>query len=517
AEGLDPREEPTEVATAKSAPPPVAAKKSARATSAKMEPQAPAEPRESRTESALASEESSAPASRVVEARAEFRFASDDYASDDYASDDYASDDYASDDYASDDCASDDCVLEPSSKKPRVGEPSVVASAKTMEPRAAKGTPNETKAERSGVETQATEPEPASTTSARDKGCDRTAQRSAKRSEGASAGTALKARFQKLQTSLKGIDGLDKARQYLAPLLAMAISYGKRLSATLQKRLGPTVGTGLGRVLALLRDKTSGLRGRLLARVGRRSRRKTAPPPKDSNVAPRARRRRKAEPKKAKRKKIGRWVLAGVLLVVALGLMAFAFQEPEVASIEERLPLPGEIETDPELGLSATDSIELAPPPSGDSIPSLSAGARPQAPQTLPEGSPYAVSTREEAAPVPSPEPVAVPELPAAPIDATSFGSPSVENGETFRLRMSGPVTGLDGQPLDDGFRVTVVGTLSLDPAGPIARSHSLVEESRILNRGDHAELTIRFAQDRRPAYRVEVRGNGIEIQIGNR
>jgi hypothetical protein len=79
---------------------------------------------------------------------------------------------------------------------------------------------------------------------------------------------------------------------------------------------------------------------------------------------------------------------------------------------------------------------------------------------------------------------------------------------------MSRPVDAIEGTRLTDGFRVRIPGSLSRDRAGPIASTHPHVERSMILNRGDHAELTIRFTEGRTPTYRVVARGSAIEILI---
>ena len=141
-------------------------------------------------------------------------------------------------------------------------------------------------------------------------------------------------------------------------------------------------------------------------------------------------------------------------------------------------------------------------------FPSLRDGAHPQAPQGLPEGSPYAVDVREGGAP-------------AAAATATSegsvFGAPDIENGRSFLIRMSQPVTVIRGTARADGFSVEIPSSLSLDRAGPIAASHPLIERSMILNRGDHSELTITFVSGRTPAYRVSARGSAIEVLIARR
>ena len=95
-----------------------------------------------------------------------------------------------------------------------------------------------------------------------------------------------------------------------------------------------------------------------------------------------------------------------------------------------------------------------------------------------------------------------------------AFGADVVPRGEKYVLRMSNPVVEMDGIVEDDGFSVTIPGSLSLSRAGPIAAAHPDVEHASILNRGDFSELTIRFVAGRQPTYRVEARGPAVEITI---
>ena len=104
--------------------------------------------------------------------------------------------------------------------------------------------------------------------------------------------------------------------------------------------------------------------------------------------------------------------------------------------------------------------------------------------------------------------------LPPKNVRGTAFGADAVEGGEKYVLRMSNPVTVLDGIIEEDGFSVTIPGSLSLSRAGPIAAAHPDIEHASILNRGDFSELTLRFVAGRHPAYRVEARGPAIEITV---
>ena len=109
---------------------------------------------------------------------------------------------------------------------------------------------------------------------------------------------------------------------------------------------------------------------------------------------------------------------------------------------------------------------------------------------------------------------VATVPLPPERVQGGAFGADEVPGGERYVLRMSNPVTTMDGLVEDDGFSVMIPGSLSLSQAGPIATAHPDVEHAGILNRGDFSELTIRFVAGRRPVYRVEARGPTIEITI---
>jgi len=110
--------------------------------------------------------------------------------------------------------------------------------------------------------------------------------------------------------------------------------------------------------------------------------------------------------------------------------------------------------------------------------------------------------------------PVEGPPLPPEAVRGTAFGADAVPNGEKYVLQMSNPVVEMDGIVEEDGFSVTIPGSLSLSRAGPIAAAHPDVEHASILNRGDFSELTIRFVAGRNPAYRVEASGPSVEITI---
>jgi len=127
---------------------------------------------------------------------------------------------------------------------------------------------------------------------------------------------------------------------------------------------------------------------------------------------------------------------------------------------------------------------------------------------------PVSTGTRETAAAAPQEAQARTTASPPETVRGSAFGADSVAGGETYVLRMSNDVTELDGIVEEDGFSVTIPGSLALSRAGPIASAHPDVEHASILNRGDFSELTLRFVAGRHPAYRVEARGPAVEITI---
>jgi hypothetical protein len=137
-----------------------------------------------------------------------------------------------------------------------------------------------------------------------------------------------------------------------------------------------------------------------------------------------------------------------------------------------------------------------------------SAEAPASAPAETPAETPAKTHARSAAIPVQGAP------LPPETVRGTSFGADAVPRGEKYVLRMSNPVVEMDGIVEEDGFSVTIPGSLSLSRAGPIAAVHPDVEHASILNRGDFSELTVRFVAGRQPRYRVEARGPAVEVTI---
>jgi hypothetical protein len=215
----------------------------------------------------------------------------------------------------------------------------------------------------------------------------------------------------------------------------------------------------------------------------------------------------------------------GILVTAIAGLGVYAVlptAEPElelhraVAAPQGEAGLSGEVAAaEP----AAAQALDLAQPAAEPPLPMPNAA-------TVPAGSAFAVDVRDQkrakplaaqpAAPkaaqaAPQAEPAATKPAPRA----MRFGASSVPSkAQTFALRMSKPIQSINGLADAGGFTIIVNGSLSLDRAGPISASHRGVARAMVLNKGDRAELTIRFADGKRPTYQVRADGQTLYVVI---
>jgi hypothetical protein len=103
----------------------------------------------------------------------------------------------------------------------------------------------------------------------------------------------------------------------------------------------------------------------------------------------------------------------------------------------------------------------------------------------------------------------------AADPTALSFGAKAVPNAQRYLIRMRDPVKALHGKADARGFVVDVLGSSAIDRAAPIAAGNRAVAKASILNKGTHAELIVRFAEGKSPAFRVTAQQAGLEVLIG--
>jgi hypothetical protein len=222
-------------------------------------------------------------------------------------------------------------------------------------------------------------------------------------------------------------------------------------------------------------------------------RRTTAPTPRVQRSQPVRTQRPEVAPSQAPR---NRRLLTLSLAMVGVGLGVYALAPRSGA---DRIRVRNRAA---EASASASSASELASTPSSSSVaPSVQ-----QLAPSLSSGSSGATPSAEP--------PAAEPSEPSPSLSVARFGEASVPNGRTFVLRMSGPVTSLEGEKRDDGFSVRIPGRLALDRASPIATSHRAVARALILNRGEYAELTVEFLPGMRPKYQVAGKDNTLEVTL---
>lgn len=287
------------------------------------------------------------------------------------------------------------------------------------------------------------------------------------------------------------------------PALAAAWAKLALVLAKVLERGGPRARQAWARA----RELGASLVAKIAARLGRGKgkRRTTAAPPRVAQ-APRLRRQREeqaAPPKRSRR-------------VIALSVIAFAGVGAAVYALT-----PSEAPPSPAPVVAPVAAAPApAPEPASAVVPEAVEEATPATPETATPAA--AEPTPAEPTPGETQGRLQAPTYPSIretaqrpPSEGQRFGADSVPNGRTSTIPMSQPVTALRGERQPDGFTVTIPGALALGPAAPIAAANPSVEQAMILNRGDHAVLTVRFVAGRNPAYRVAAQGRAIEITIG--
>lgn len=265
---------------------------------------------------------------------------------------------------------------------------------------------------------------------------------------------------------------------------------------------------------------------RLGTMLGQAPRRRTAMPVAAARVTPQ-KRARNAAPLAVPAPPVRlRTILLVVLVIAAVGFMAYGLasgaEEPAELQIHPTTttsPTSASATSAPAPTLAAPvtvpETIEPIAPPTSDAVPAPMPGWDRAMPEPV-----------SAAGPIPAPSypslqdrrsgAAATTVVEAAPSSAPlEFGAPEVPRGRTTTLRMSAPVQGIEGQADEGGFTITIRGALSLDRAAPLAAASSSIERASIINRGDHAVLTIRFVTGRTPAYRVAAHDTSLDITIG--
>jgi hypothetical protein len=99
---------------------------------------------------------------------------------------------------------------------------------------------------------------------------------------------------------------------------------------------------------------------------------------------------------------------------------------------------------------------------------------------------------------------------------ATQFGNgEAVKNATVIKVRLDGPIEGLNGAAGAMGFTVSLPGRRALSSASELQRKDRRIESLQIVNNAHGAEVTVRF-KDGIPPYLAKARGDRLELSFGN-
>jgi hypothetical protein len=220
---------------------------------------------------------------------------------------------------------------------------------------------------------------------------------------------------------------------------------------------------------------------------------------------------------------MGRTLVLGVLAATAVGLGVYALA-PNAGddAVDMHRKVRGKRAHDTPASAEAAAAAEApggAPPAAAQN----DVGAMPAqpAPSAAASAAPKATAPAATLAGVAVPAAAAATAIAADTKSASApaprklrFGAARVPGGRQFSLRMSAPIRSIEGSADRGGFTIVVSGALSLDRAGPIASAHKSVSRAMVINKGDHAELSVRFSDGKQPAFSVNAEGNTLYITI---
>jgi hypothetical protein len=99
---------------------------------------------------------------------------------------------------------------------------------------------------------------------------------------------------------------------------------------------------------------------------------------------------------------------------------------------------------------------------------------------------------------------------------ASQFGNgESIKNATVIKVRLDGPIEGLNGAAGAMGFTVSLPGRRALSSASELQRKDRRIESLQIVNNAHGAEVTVRF-KDGIPPYLARARGDRLELSFGN-
>ena len=211
-----------------------------------------------------------------------------------------------------------------------------------------------------------------------------------------------------------------------------------------------------------------------------------------------------------------RVIVIGSLCILTLALLAYFLTPATGEMTPHHAEHAAQDAAEKARAASADLSAEIPSAAEGTEVSTLAATAAPQT--DAPAAKPAAPANKPASAPAKPAaavaKPAAAPAKPAA-APSTVFGQKQVQNARRFLLRMAEPVKGLQGSADAGGFSVVIAGNRAIDRAAPLKSGHPAIEHAAIRNRKDNsAELSVRFAEGKSPAYRVTGQGSILEILI---
>jgi hypothetical protein len=105
-------------------------------------------------------------------------------------------------------------------------------------------------------------------------------------------------------------------------------------------------------------------------------------------------------------------------------------------------------------------------------------------------------------------------EAKAEAVAQRKWGTGDVKNPSTLRIKMDGPLSGIQGQDVDGGFAITVPGRKSTASAAGLARKDKRIETVDIVNKEDGAVVTVKFRGGEIPVFQAQAKGDRLEIAI---
>ncbi len=96
------------------------------------------------------------------------------------------------------------------------------------------------------------------------------------------------------------------------------------------------------------------------------------------------------------------------------------------------------------------------------------------------------------------------------------WGEGEVKNAKILRIKMDGPLVGIQGRDADGGFTITVPGRKSAASVSGLARKDKRIEAVDVVNKEEGAVVTVKFKNGDVPGFLAQAKGDRLEIAISS-